>query len=321
MDKIKLIFYNTFQVGDSFIAQPFVKNVVDNNGNDFEYYYYLKFNYYPYECIQNIRNIQNYPSLVASFAYFIKQYGINNSVNYIPEHGILLINTWIATVGGRECDPIGLINAYKLILNNIKTRYSINIKYNDDITLAYPSISLEEFDITAFIYFKTQSVKKIVFLNNYKPTSGQKFILHTCNDYIEVIQSILNNGYIVLLPESDEYIRNYFMTDVYFCGQFINNYPLDGTSKELYHRLKLCNTCDYSIYFDSGRNFLYFNREFIDAFKHKSDNNIKLQCSVNDSFYNNLTKNEYVPDNYSTNIIATCTKELIVQLNAIFRTV
>lgn len=59
-NQIKIVFYNFFNIGDTYFAQPFVKNIIDNNGNNFEYYILSKFNFFIYTSIfPDIKIIQN----------------------------------------------------------------------------------------------------------------------------------------------------------------------------------------------------------------------------------------------------------------------
>jgi hypothetical protein len=164
-----------------------------------------------------------------------------------------------------------------------------------------------------------------VFLNNYAAKSGQGTPLQTSIDYIKVMELLRSKEYIVILPEEDPYIIQYIrennIENVYFCSEFIKN-SLDNyaNSSELYYRSKICVSCDYSIYLDTGRSFIYFNRDFISDFKTGRSNNIKIHFSTQrfDFYFKNLMKNtEITPPTYSTQYIADGVNDVINHLNSI----
>jgi hypothetical protein len=57
--KLKIIFFNNMHIEDTYLIQPFIKNIVDNNIDKYEFYYYVCYNYYIYDDLMNINNIIN----------------------------------------------------------------------------------------------------------------------------------------------------------------------------------------------------------------------------------------------------------------------
>ena len=126
-----------------------------------------------------------------------------------------------------------------------------------------------------------------------------------------------NKGYTIVLPEEDPYIIQYIrannINNVHFCSDF-------SSSSELYYRSKICVNCDFSIYLDTGRNFIYFNRDFIADFKSGRSNNIKIHFSTPkfDFYFKNLMKNtEITPTAYATQYIADGVNDVIKHLDSI----
>ena len=75
--KIKVVFFNSFMIGDTFFAQPFVKNIIDNNGDNFEYYIMSRFNYFIYQSIlPNINIIENHDQFLKENNIFLSSYNI-----------------------------------------------------------------------------------------------------------------------------------------------------------------------------------------------------------------------------------------------------
>ncbi|MFY7728500.1 MAG: hypothetical protein ACOVRN_03175 [Flavobacterium sp.] len=338
MGKLKIVFCNAWNVGDIFLAQPFINNIVNTNGDHYEYYVWIRYSHFLFSDLPNIKNVNDSPELVQILGN-ITDYNRDNYVLY-PEFDILVINTWIGTMNHvwnpsegirelfkdylEECNLVSYLDCYRIILNMINDNHGIQIAYDFSHELAFPTFP-KNVPITGFETFKSSANKKTVFLNNYLPQSGQKTPLQTTVDYIYVMEFLRNKGYIVILPEEDPYIIKYInankIQDVYFCSEFItyslNNY---ANSSELYYRSKICVNCDFSIYLDTGRNFIYFNRDFISDFKSGRSNNTKIHFSTQrfDFYFKNLMKNtEITPPTYATQYIADNVNDVIFVLNSI----
>ena len=339
MAKLKIIFCNNWNVGDIFFAKPFIENVVKMNGDRFEYYIWIKYSFFLFSDIQNLKNVNDFPDLIEKLG----DMSAYNKRNFIlsDQDNILLINTWIGTMNYKghddertrelfgdylkECDVVSYLNGYRRIIDRIQFDHGIQINYDFDPILAFPSFPTNV-PIDKFERFKSEKMEgnqKCVFLNNYLPKSGQSISLRTSNELLFVVDYIRSKGYIVILPEEDDlvisYINTYNINDVYFCSNFLDNSIDDfNSSSELYYRAKICVTCDFSIYFDTGRNFLYLNRDFLDDFKQMRTKNIKIHFSTStfDFYFKNLSSDKtVVPVDYATQYIAEGANEVIQHLS------
>jgi hypothetical protein len=321
--KLKIVFYNNWHVGDIFFAQPFIKNVVDHNGGKFDYYFFCHYSDFIYTgIIPTIKNI-NYENEFSEIVKNIKNHNYNyENYVYLENQNILLINTWIASMNYhwnkkqsvldnykdylKECDLISYIKAYEVTLSLIWQNLNIKIEYCSDIELSYPV--LPDLNIDYFNDFKEKNKdRKLVFLNNYRPASGQRTSIQHSNEFIDLIDFLLKKESVVLLPENDNEVLNYKlnnnMVDLYF---MLDEFPIEKNqiSSSLYYCSKIGNECDISISFDVGRSFLYVNKTFMDEFKNGKNKNIKFHFGVNDFYFKNLIYNEFVPKNYATFINA-----------------
>ncbi len=322
-DKIKIIFYNFFNIGDTFFAQPFVKNIVDNNGDNFEYYILSNFNFLIYTCIlPDIKIIQ---------CDILKDLNIDISYNdlaylnyyHSKKHGILFINTWVHTLcyyltGLESCEPVSHIKAYKILLNIILGSERIHIKYNDDPSIAIP-IFPPNLDISNFLNFKNSITdKKIVFINNYPPGGGQLFPIHNVLDFIKIIDYFIKNNYIVLLPHSDEIIKKYkeennFNSCIYFVTEMFNIH-IDKSCYNVYFCAKVAHYCDVVIYFDTGKNFTYVNKEFLDDYKNNIIRSNKIHIGAYEDYYKNIHSSIHIPDGYVKFILANGGDDIVEKL-------
>ncbi len=335
MGKLKIVFCNAWNVGDIFFAQPFINNIVNMNGDDFEYYVWIKFSHFLFSDLKNVKNVDDCPELVQMLGN-MTGYNRHNYVLY-PDKNVLVINTWIGTMNHvwnpsegirelfkdylQECNLVSYLDCYRVVLHMIRENHGIDIHYDFNPELAFPTFP-KDVCISEFETFRTTENKKMVFLNNYMPKSGQSTSLTSIGDFIYVVEYIRKKGYIVILPEEDPLLYGYIyannIKDVYFCNKFISN-TLDDyrDSSSLYYRAKICVNCDISIYFDTGRNFIYFNRDFI---KSDSGKNKKIHFSTSrfDFYFKNLAKHtEITPVNYATQYIANCADDVIIYLESI----
>jgi hypothetical protein len=333
--KLKIVFCNDWNVGDIFFAQPFIHNIANTNGDKFEYYIWMKYSHFLFS---DIPNVDNYPELIQTLGK-MKDYNRRNYVFY-PDQNILVLNTWIGTMNHvwnpsegirelfkeylKECNLVSYLECYRIILTMIRDKHGIDINYDFNPELAFPTFP-KNVQITEFETFKGLYNKKTVFLNNYIPQSGQSTSLNRNKDYVHVMTFLLNKGYIVILPEKDPYIVQHIQTnniqDVHFCREFISDISDDYiNSSELYYRSKICVNCDISIYFDTGRNFIYFNRDFISDFKNGNSKNTKIHFSTPnfDFYFKNLMQNtEITPAAYTTQYIANGVDDVISHLSTI----
>ena len=337
--KIKIIFFNSFMVGDTFFAQPFVKNIIENNGDQFEYYIMSRFNYFIYQSIlSNINIIVNHDQFLKENNIFLSSYNIliYNDYIFFKEQNILFINTWIGNLAyghlkGEEyfnkyykeavieCNLINYTKSYQKMLNVILEKENIKINYNNDPLLVVPTFP-PNLDIIHFLNFKkNNSDKKIVFLNNYYPCSSQKISITGIEDRIRLIDYFIKKNYIVLLPQYENDLQVYkqenSVTDLYF-APIIFNMVITTSSYDVYFYAKVAHNCDLALYFDTGRNFIYVNQEFIDDYNNNINRNTKVHFSLNDGdgYFKRLTNPLYFPEGYINFIKASGSDEMIEKL-------
>uniref|UniRef100_A0A6C0HAG5 Glycosyltransferase n=1 Tax=viral metagenome TaxID=1070528 RepID=A0A6C0HAG5_9ZZZZ len=320
---IKIIFYNFFNIGDTYFAQPFVKNIIDNNGDKFEYYILSNFNFYIYTSIlPDIKIIQN---------DILNDLNINLSYNdladlnyyHSKQHGILFINTWSVPLGYYSpdygsCEPVSQIKLFKILLNIISGSEKIHIKYNDDPLLAIP-IFPPNLDIEDFLNFKNSIIdKKMVFINNYPPGGSQLFPIHNVLDFIKIIDYFIKKNYVVLLPYCDEIIKKYKEENnlnncLYFVTEMFN-INIDASCYNVYFCAKVAHYSDIVLYFDTGKNFTYVNKEFLDDYRYNVIRNNKIHIGANDGYYKNLTNSIHIPDGYVKFIQANGGDDIVEKL-------
>jgi hypothetical protein len=325
-----------FNVGDTFFAQPFVKNIIDNNGDQFEYYIVSKFNYFIYQSIiPDINIIVNHDDFLHENNINLSRDDLNSYDYYFSnEQKILFINTWIGNYiythchrkeyfltyykeSMVECDQLSYIKSYQTMLNLILNKENIKINYNNDPLLAVPTFP-PNLDINKFLNFKKNNTgKKIVFFNNYYPGSGQILSIHSVDDRIRIIDFFIKKNYIVLLPEYEHYLQVYKeknnVIDLYF-APVIFDMVINTSAYDVYLYAKIAHNCDLALYFDSGRNFIYINQEFIDEYKNNINRNTKIHFAQTDIYFKPISNPVYFPEGYVNYIQASNCDEIIKKL-------
>lgn len=341
-DKIKIIFYNFFNIGDTYFSQPFVKNIIDNNGDDFEYFVWCKFNDYIFTSLfPFIKNIRDDESIINK--QILNDHSLNClNYHFIKESNILLINTWIGSTmyehcsykkefakfyryNINECDVTSYIRTNAITINRIlkDTQIKINYKtanYTNDIKLALPHFS-STINIDDFLVFKKYNEnKKIVFLNNNFGGSGQQLPIKSNEDYIRIIDFFIKKNYIILLSEHNHEIAIYKLihniTDVYFTTEQFN-IDVNPSCYNVYYCAKVAHNCDLAIYFDTGKNFTYINNDFIQEYNSGINTNKKIHFGAHDYFFKNLSNPSYFPNNYATFINADNSNDIIQHLEQV----
>jgi hypothetical protein len=320
MSQLRIVFFNSANVGDSFFAEPFIRNVMQSNKDTADVYVCMKYNRFLYSDIPNFMDY--YPDI----GKHLLDIQTHDNYMYVENANVLYINTWIGSLayqkdklyedhilmsrGLRECDLISYFRGYAGLLEIIKRNTGVTINFNPDIHLSYPQFP-KNVDISKFYKFKASISKKVVFINNYMPMSSQSISIKNFSD---ITNYFINIGYFVILAEPDDAI---FSENVAFCNIF---YESDiKTSRDIYYNAKICDACDLSIYFDTGRNLIYFNTEFMDNFKRHPNRNQKIHFSTDtyDFYFKNLNRQEVVPFGYATQYIAENFAEVQTHLNRI----
>jgi len=330
MDKIKIVIYNNFNIGDTFFAQPFVRDIVESN-KQYDFYFLCKFNTCVYtDVISGIKNVLDYPDLLQDFKIYNKDcntefYGPICPHNFMIHHyqvekKILFINTWIGNFikdinrsphilelyknnNFEELNTVSYIKYYQNTLEDIYNNYNIMINYNPNYKMLLPSFpKLDNIILDRFSEFKKQFNKKLVYLINYPGCSRQPLSFSSMTDFIHMINALIKKNYIILLPYKEVELLNYKLynnvKDMYFMSDEFN-LTIDTTCRNLYYCTKFGNMCDITISFDTGRNYLYMNNEFINDFNNKINNNKKYHFGSHDLYNKNLLNNRlFSPSNY-----------------------
>jgi hypothetical protein len=341
-DKIKIIFYNFLHIGDTYLSQSFVKNIIDNNGDKFEYFIWCHYNDYIYTCLfPNIKNIRDDEIIVDKTTV---NENLLNGLNYyfIKETNVLLINTWIGCTiysfnsdkkmfshfykyNIDECDVTSYIRTNAITISRIfkDTQVKINynaVSYTKDKKVTLPCFS-STVNIDDFLEFKKNNKnRKIVFLNNNFAGSGQLLPIKSNEDYIRIIDFIIKKNYIIFLSEYNHEIALYKMihniTDIYFTAQQFN-VPINSSCYNVYYCAKVAHNCDLAIYFDTGKNFTYVNYDFIEEYNSGVNTNKKIHFGVNDYYFKNLSNPCYFPDNYASFVVTNNRDEIIQKLEQV----
>jgi hypothetical protein len=325
--KVKIIFYNFFNIGDTYFSQSFVKNIVDSNGENFEYLMWFNYNdhiitsLFPF--MKNVRDNDELKQHILSHFYDMNTM---NGINYyfIKESNVLLINTWIGCGIYEYCnDKLYFAKFYKYNLNEcdvtsytrtnlitincilkdtkIKINYDTNI-YNTDKKLTLPSFS-SNINIDEFLDFrKCNENKKIVFLNNYFGNSQQNLPIESIGDCIRIIDFFIKKDYIVFLSEYNNELALYKIIhnikDIYFTTEKFN-IQVNISCYNVYYCAKVAHSCDVAIYFDTGKNFTYVNYDFIQDYNNGVNTNKKIHFGVSNHYFKNLSNPSYFPNGYA----------------------
>lgn len=341
-NKVKIIFYNFWHIGDTFFSQSFVKNIIDNNGDKFEYFIWCDYNDYIYTCLfPNIKNIRDDESVVDKTTI---NSSLLNGLNYyfIKETNVLLINTWIGCTiysfnsdkkmfshfykfSIDECDATSYIRTSAITINRISKDTLVKINYNTvnytkDKKLALPYFS-STINIDHFLEFKKMNEdRKIVFLNNSFAGSRQPLSIKSNQDYVRIVDFLIKKNYIIFLSEYNHEIELYKMIhgirDIYFTTQQFN-VPINSSCYNVYYCAKVAHNCDLAIYFDTGKNFMYVNYDFIEEYKSGINTNKKIHFGVHDYYFKNLSNPIYFPNNYASFIVASNSNDIIQHLEQI----
>ena len=205
-----------------------------------------------------------------------------------------------------EGDLISYNKFYKFFIEKINADLSFNLKYDDTFSLdIYPHVPTLSVD--SFRNFKKScGDKKVIFYHNWLPSSGQKFPIKNVEEHNEVI-SFLALENIVLIADKKSYIGN--NENVYFADDFVENVEYYD-AKNFYYHAQMAYESDYAIYYDSGRNFMYLNKTFIED----NNKNKRLHLGNTDYYYDKLNRNSLVPIDYAKFIMVSDLSDIISEL-------
>jgi FkbM family methyltransferase len=303
--KMKVVFSNNCSVGDIYFSQPFIKNIITNNP-EHDYYIYHQTTSYYFTDFLNIKDVNKIPEFKEKlYELFDFKIDVHNLINihnmssytyrYDAVNNILLICTWLGCIRDKyptmiECNMISYSETYCKFINDINRDLSINLKYDNTVSLdVYPSIPTLNIDKYR-IFKKSYINKKIIFYYNFMPYSGQKFPLKNNEEHNKIISVLAENNIVVLTSKLNYNGNN---NNVYFADDFLENVEYYD-AKNFYYYAQMANESDYSIYFDFGRGFMCMNKTFIE----ENNKNIRIHLSNNEFFYKELNCNILVPNDY-----------------------
>jgi hypothetical protein len=322
LEKTKIIFFNNFHIGDTYFSQPFVKNIVDNNAFNYDFYFFIQYNSIIYvDLITKIKDLRDNSILLDKLNNKYKLNSTNhlNGINkeffiYDKELNVFLVNTWLGKLSQLanciECNSFCYIEIFQRLVLKLNDYLKYPLIYAVNINNCIPSFP--EVDINLFLDFKNNNKdKKIIFINNYKAFSGQKITLKNDNDYYILGELFCINNFIVIFSEKNELgkIKEKYPNNIFFVNDEFNLIQ-DYTCHNLYISMTISYNCDYSLYFDTGRNFTYINEKFI-----KLNNlNKRYHIATTPGYFNNLNDEKIVPKDYIKFIKAQNIYELIMIL-------
>jgi len=329
-ERMKVIFSNNCSVGDIFFSQPFIKNIVTNNPEHDYYIYHQTTSYYFTDILDlNIKDVNKLPSLKEQlYNIFNFKIEVDSLVNihnmssypyrYDKTNNILLICTWLGVLRETykimvECNLISYNEFYKFFIEKINIDLSFNLKYDDTLSLdVYPCVPT--LNIDSFRGFKKSCRdKKVIFYHNWLPSSGQKFPIKNYEEHNQVI-SFLAEKNIVIIADKNSYVGN--NENVYFADDFVENVEYYD-AKNFYYHAQMAYESEYAIYYDSGRNFMYLNKIFIE----ENNKNTRIHLGNTDYYYEKLNRNSLVPIDYAKFIMVSDAQDIISELKKnIFRT-
>jgi len=307
MSKLKIFFYNNAHIGDIHFSQPYIKNIIDSNGDNFDYYIYCECNYFIFtNLFPNIKKIKEHPEIYN----IIQSYDFHPGeklYHYDKDNNILLLGTWYANFtrlsgvpSPMNCDLFAYFDFYNLVIQRLNSEYDMCVNF----TISSTKTILPEFpkiDIQKFLDYKNYKNKQIVFYYNVLAGSSQLFPVNNHEEHLQIIKELLTKDIILFLPYKIDsiihYIRENNITNIIFADDMFN-LTFDEDCENIYYYIKISQCCDISFYFDTGRCFLYVNNEFIE----NNNNNNILHCKryhiANNPYYYN-TFNKYFERSYS----------------------
>jgi len=243
---MRIILYNNFHIGDTFVAKSFIKRLCEyNKEHSFELFCY--YNYYIYSDIPNLKiqyksdkyihplqfNQYAHDALNVDYMYKIFEQNVYNTYFKFDENTIA-INTWIGTWFKYasdiciECNHINYLICAERILQVVNNEYKLNLtigEINNELRIEFineknrltnilteiPTSNFENEINKKFREWKnSQEIinKIVIFYYNFYPSSGQQVpIMLDGHNY--VINTLINNNpnIILIVPNKNEYLE------------------------------------------------------------------------------------------------------------------
>jgi rfaE bifunctional protein nucleotidyltransferase chain/domain len=218
---MKICFYNTYHIGDLYMASFFLRIICGLN-LDIDFYYYTINGDVFFENIPNIKRLNNIepqynehlingspPENLVNSAILKKLYENNMvaegaKIIKIDNEDVLFINTWCNSeyLNHRDFDIMSAMHSYKNLIQNINTQYNLSIRF----TLEHPRELLKDIQYYNQLFFKKYAhidLNDTIFIFNYVARSAY-FDINILNNYI----SELSNTNKVLLASYDSIFEN-----------------------------------------------------------------------------------------------------------------
>jgi hypothetical protein len=231
------------------------------------YYYFTKINDY------NDLNLKNQDNIIKSINSDIQKRKYTNNDNYYIKKFSKNIKFLI-----NDQKLLDIILNIRFIMKYDYEKYTNIINYIDNFYKIYMYILANRYDIkdyfTTFLSLRDSVIKEMysvyvilpIKMENYYGFSSFEELKKSITDFIHIINILIQKNYIVLLPNKDSELLSYklnnIINDMYFMTDEFN-LTIDNSCRNLYYCTKFGNMCDITISFDTGRNYLYMNDDFI----------------------------------------------------------
>ena len=253
----KIIFFNTYHIGDVFLPMSYIENIVKSN-QDVEFYYWCVEGHSFFKNI-NIKFITNFTA--EDFFSF------NKNVITIKDN-FIFINTWIGSFWADNDFkdlPVGECEILKKypIFERICTKLNLNFTLKkEDIFFKMPFVDIA----STLTWFELNKNFKKIFYFNYLARSGQIQPINSLHEHEIVINTLADkhNNHIVLVPDNITPTKK----NIINC-EHVFNIKRSPTSEHLIQLHNIANLCDYAVYVDTGGCFLFANKNSIASFSKK----------------------------------------------------
>lgn len=270
----KIVFFNTYHIGDVYWMRSFVKNIVESN-TDVEFFYWVPQGQAFFKDI-NIKFASHF-----DFSTFIP-----NNLRIITQlEDFTLFNTWVKSFWEdpdfnnhpvQECNIYDKYEIFKNVCSKLNLNFTLKI---EDVIPKLPDT-----DIDYFLKWHDQTKQyQKIFYFNYLGKSGQTTSISTMQEHdivIDTLAQIYKNSFIVVPSETKSSHTNVINCEKYF------NVHLTPTCENVIQLHKIANYCNYAFYSSVGACFVLTNKETLEA------NNTKILLVAGESIkYANAINN------------------------------
>lgn len=303
--------YNNFHNGDLLFNEPVIRNLCTNNP-EHTFVMFCTYNSFIFKDIPNLTVELSTPYDRNIFFYIINPNHIAINLHIGALHN--QSNITFLQLCDLELHLENYFTAFKRILNYIKNTHNIDIKFEDFSRPLYlPHIPTA--NISEFLSWKQNNPtkQKLVFYYNYSPKSGQQIPF---DDHDIFLINLANNftNCTFIIPKYTEKLRDYIENrinsstpNIISCEESFNCKE-DKSCENLTKLQKILENCDYSIHFDIGACFYYYNDSYLQS------NNIPIHICVNEYYPNRLGQNIPEIRNKTKTIITTCIADAYLKL-------